>query len=270
MSTIPHLGDPADREPDVTLLEEHVQSRLRELGLSVLAASKLGIVSRSTLTALGRGRIPTRATLAKFDDLLSWEPGSAQGALYGKTPIRREKTEPDDPAALSVRAPTEDEKDSLDYENLLTHIDRRLHQLRMSKTQLAEIGGPGRSTLATLGKRGYLPTPDTLRRIEIPLQWEAGSALIALRGGNPIPRGGFTIQFHPAKTNLATAVDRLKGFKARLNRTQQGLDQMRSDVDTCISHIERVMADLDVDPLHDLASGTGAPDEGAAGQEDNS
>ena len=65
-----HPGD-----PDVALLARHVKARLRRQGMSVLAASEYGILSRSTLTAITQGadRVPSYRTLSKLDDLLSWE-----------------------------------------------------------------------------------------------------------------------------------------------------------------------------------------------------
>jgi len=42
----------SDGQPDVQRLSQQLQIRLRELGFSLLGASKLGILSRSTLTSL--------------------------------------------------------------------------------------------------------------------------------------------------------------------------------------------------------------------------
>src|SRR5262249_32361497 len=80
-----------ERLSDVRALVKHVHARLRDLGLSQLAASKMGKLSRSTLATLGKdGKTPSDNTLAKLDDLLSWESGSARSALYGGEPIPRE------------------------------------------------------------------------------------------------------------------------------------------------------------------------------------
>ncbi len=69
-----------------------MQIRLRELGFSLLGASKLGILSRSTLTSLrDADRVPNLQTLAKLDDLLVWEPGSARAVLHGGDPVPRER-----------------------------------------------------------------------------------------------------------------------------------------------------------------------------------
>ena len=67
----------------------------------------------------------------------------------------------------------------------------------MSKTKFAAIGGPGRSTLHTLGRRGYAPQPETLDKIDNFLLWEPGSAETVLKGGLPIRRGP-TPTPHPA------------------------------------------------------------------------
>ena len=49
-------------------------------------------MSRSTLHSLNKpgSRVPSFVTLAKFDELLSWVPGSAHAVLYGKEPVTRE------------------------------------------------------------------------------------------------------------------------------------------------------------------------------------
>ena len=57
--------------PDVKRLAKYMNARLSELGMSQLEASKLGLVSRSTLNLLGKDdRVPGGATLSKLDELL--------------------------------------------------------------------------------------------------------------------------------------------------------------------------------------------------------
>ena len=82
----------SDGQPDVQRLSQQMQIRLRELGFSLLGASKLGILSRSTLTSLrDADRVPNLQTLTKLDDLLVWEPGSAKAVLHGGDPVPREQ-----------------------------------------------------------------------------------------------------------------------------------------------------------------------------------
>lgn len=222
---------------DVSLLVKHVNARLRDLGLSQLAASKMGKLSRSTLATLGKdGKIPSDSTLAKLDDLLSWESGSSQSVLYGGEPIPREV--PDKPGLPDVDASAAD-----DYLNLAREIEIRLRELNMSKTKFAAIGGPGRSTLATLGKRGYQPAPDTLERIDRFLLWESGSALAVLKGGLPIRRGP-TPTPHPSLVPLSAVLDRLRRMSARLARYEQGIQQMQQEVGEAINHVTLAINDL--------------------------
>lgn len=221
---------------DVSLLVEQVHLRLSDLGLSQLAASKMGKLSRSTLATLGKdGKIPSESTLAKLDELLSWEPGSAKSTLYGGEPIPREV--PDKPAGRIV----EDVAD--DYANLAREVEQRLRELNMSKSKFAAIGGPGRSTLATLGKRGYQPAPDTLERIDKFLLWEPGSALAVLRGGLPIRRGP-TPTPHPSLIPLNAVLDRLRRMSARLGRYEQGIQQLQQEVSEAINHVTLAINDL--------------------------
>lgn len=222
---------------DVSLLVKHVHARLRDLGLSQLAASKLGKLSRSTLATLGKdGKIPSDSTLAKLDDLLSWESGSARSTLYGGEPIPREI--PDKPGLPDVDLAVPD-----DYMNLAHEVEIRLRELNMSKTKFAAIGGPGRSTLATLGKRGYQPAPDTLDRIDRFLLWEPGSALAVLKGGLPIRRGP-TPTPHPSLVPLNAVLDRLHRMSARLARYEQGIQQMQEEIGEALNHVTLAISDL--------------------------
>lgn len=223
--------------PDVGLLAKHVANRLRELGLSTLQASKLGFVSRSTLTQLGKDdRVPNRTTLARLDDLLSWENGSARAAMYGHQPIARE-------LQLGNSRPVYDPNAEEDYDNLARWIEERLRELNMSKAKFAAIGGPGRSTLATMGKRGYQPTSETLERIDTHLMWEPGSALAALKGGIPIRRGPAPTP-HPALIPLNAIKDRLRVLGARTMRQQQALEQTQRDIEEAVRHVNLAIEDL--------------------------
>lgn len=222
---------------DVGLLVKQVHARLRDLGLSQLAASKMGKLSRSTLATLGKdGKIPSDTTLAKLDDLLSWECGSARSVLYGGQPIPREA--PDKPGSPDVDHVAAD-----DYLNLAREVETRLRELNMSKSKFAAIGGPGRSTLATLGKRGYQPAPDTLDRIDRFLLWEPGSALAVLKGGLPIRRGPAPTP-HPSLVPLNAVLDRLRRMSARLARYEQGIQQMQQEVGEAINHVTLAISDL--------------------------
>ena len=165
--TVARIADAIDR-PDVSALVNAVHERLHDLGISQLAASKMGKLSRSTLATLGKaGKVPSDTTLAKLDELLSWEPGSARSTMFRSQPIAREAPE-------RPQHPPEPDLRHGDYASLAHQIELRLRELNMSKSKFAAIGGPGRSTLATLGKRGYQPADDTLERIDRFLYWEPG------------------------------------------------------------------------------------------------
>lgn len=246
--------------------------------MSTLAASKVGIVSRSTLSSLrAGGRVPNYVTLSKLDDLLSWEAGSARATLYGQEPVAREKGEsgrrPVDSSSSAALRRGHDDHDPQHYryDELGKFVDERLAELGISKSRFAQVGGPGRSTMATLGKRGYAPSPETLSRIDSGLMWEPGSALAVLRGGEPLRRGP-ALKPHPSMVPLTAGFDVLKQMKARLSRQAQAIDQLQADLDTAMSHVGVVMRDLEDPRRRDAveSSGTGTPDEGAAGQEHNS
>ncbi len=255
-----------DRKPDVQRLATVVNNRLRELGLNQLSASKLGYVSRSTLTLLGKDedRVPNSRTRDGLDDLLNWQRGSTQAVLDGKDPTPRK---PRHGERSPGSAPTVDINAADDYKNLGAWINRRLEQLNMTKSRFAAIGGPSRSSLATMGKRGFSTTPETLERIDTHLMWEPGSALATLKGGEPValkvPQSA-----HPALVPLSAIRDRLKVFRARIIRQQDALDQTLRDVDEAMEYLDLVVEDIESTLW---VSRTGTPAKGgAADQEDNS
>ncbi|MEX7470752.1 hypothetical protein BEL07_17665 [Mycolicibacterium grossiae] len=225
-------------EPDVKRLAKYMNVRLAELGMSQLEASKLGLVSRSTLNLLGKDdRVPGRSTLSKLDELLSWVPGSAHATMYGSEPKTRE-------ASLGKRkGPVVDHDADDNYDNLRMWIEKRLLELQMSKSRLAAVGGPGRTTLATMGKRGYSPNAETLERIDTHLMWEPGSALAALKGGKPVSRR-IDVTPHPATVPLHSLVDRLKLIKTRVDRQQETLNQQSRDIEQALAQARLVIEDL--------------------------
>ncbi|MCP9276489.1 helix-turn-helix domain-containing protein [Mycolicibacterium arenosum] len=252
--------DPTEARPDVARLARYMNGRLRELGMSQLEASKLGFVSRSTLNLIGKDdRVPGRNTLEKLDDLLGWERGSSYSVIYGSAPVAREaNTGAQHPPVVDVGA--ED-----DYENLGRWIERRLRQLNMSKARFAEVGGPSRTTIATLGQPGHRPTSETLDRIDTHLMWEPGSALAALKGGVPINRGP-AVAPHPALVPLSAIRDRLKVMRARAQRQRAALDQFEADIDDAMRYVDLVVGDLS-DLRRRMTSSTESfgpdPDDGA-------
>ncbi len=221
-------------EPNPERLNNYVHSRLRELGLSILAASKMGYLSRSTLTNLAE-RPPSVTTLNKLDDLCSWEPGSARAVLYGSEPLARERgTRP---------RPAFDPGAADNFENLIHHIEARLTELNLTKSRFAEISGVGRSTTATLGQRGFTPTPETLDRYDTHLMWEPGSAAAALKGGIPIRRGPVPSP-HPALIPITAIRERLQRLSARILRQRTSLDDAEHDIREMQAQIDLLYSDF--------------------------
>lgn len=209
----------------------------------MLAASKMGHLSRSTLATLGKdGRMPSENTLAKLDDMLSWESGSAKSTLYGNKPIARE-------APHRPQPPPPPDREA--YGRLARAIEERLRELNMSKSKFAAIGGPGRSTLATLGKRGFRPATETLDRIDRFLMWEPGSADTVLKGGLPIRRGP-TPTPHPSLVPLNAVLDRQRRLLAQVTRWEQSLAQMKTEITEAINHTNVAIRDLHDPRLRDL------------------
>ncbi|MBV8965070.1 MAG: hypothetical protein JO191_02725 [Mycobacteriaceae bacterium] len=234
LRTVREIARTVER-PDVSALVDAVHERLHDLGISVLAASKMGLVSRSTLATLGRdGRAPSDSTLAKLDELLSWAPGSAKATLFGQDPVAREAPQrPHPPPPPDPNA----------HMRLARAIEQRLRELNMSKSKFAAIGGPGRSTLATLGKRGFHPAAETLERIDRFLLWEPGSAQAVLNGGFPV-RHGPSPTPHPALVPLNAILDRQRRLLAQVTRWEQSLAQMKTDITEAINHAKLAISDL--------------------------
>ena len=113
----------------------------------------------------------------------------------------------------------------------------------MSKTKFAAIGGPGRSTLHTLGRRGYAPQPETLKKIDKFLLWEPGSAETVLKGGLPIRRGP-TPTPHPALVPLSAVLDRQRRLLAQLTRWEQSIAQIKNELCESINHVNVAITDL--------------------------
>lgn len=253
-----------------------MQSRLADLRLSTLAASKQGIVSRSTLHSLNRpgSRVPSFVTLAKFDELLSWVPGSAHAALYGKEPVTREYATANPETALDEGVldsiyfeMANDDQSKYHYEELKRLVTVRLGELGLSKQRFAQIGGPGRSTMATLGSRGYAPSAETMHRIDTFCNWEPGSTLEVLRGGMPTSRG-VSATPHRAIGPLNAAFDLVMQAKARLLRQHQAGEQLIANMDQVMSQLSVSISDLeDRRQSPPGFSGTGSPDESAASDE---
>ena len=224
--------------PDVARLVGEMNGRLHDLGMSVLAASKLGKLSRSTLATLGKGgRVPSDMTLDKLDELLSWEPGSARATMFGHEPTPRE--DPSHSRVRQIRSVADD-----DYDNLRVQVEARLRELNMSKSKFARIGGPKRTTLATMGQRGYHLAPDTLARMDHFLHWEPGSAELVLKGGLPI-RQGPDVTPPPSLVPLTAVLERQKRLLAQLTRYEQGIAQMKAEVEDSINQVNLAISDLD-------------------------
>lgn len=236
-SDVPEDGEVASNTKH---LAEQLELRMRQLGLNKSSIARNGGPSRSVLQRLGGEGywIPSVENQEKLDLVLQWEPGSTATVLNGGYPTPRETGK-----AVATRLTS-------DFENLNRHIDERLKQLRLNKTKLANMGGPSRNTLATLGSRGYTPTRETFERIDAFLQWEPGSALAALRGGTPTPIGmvpdniaGFM------KAPAAGAIERLTAAMRRLDRMEaqvlEGVSDMHRALDQCRAAINVIMDELE-------------------------
>ena len=254
-----------------------MQSRLADLGMSTLAASKLGIVSRSTLHSLNKpgSRVPSFVTLSKLDELLSWVPGSAHATLFDKEPVTREYAQANPEVAAKAEGALDsiyfemanDDQSKYHYDELKRLVAIRLGELGLSKQRFAAIGGPGRSTMATLGNRGYAPSAETMRRIDTFCAWEPGSTLEVLRGGMPTTLG-IPMTQHRAVGPLNAAFDLLMQTKARLRRQDQAIEALQADVDRVMTQIGVVIADLE-NPQHYLpGSGSGNADDSGVDQQD--
>jgi hypothetical protein len=128
----------------------------------------------------------------------------------------------------------------------------------MSKSKFAAIGGPGRSTLATLGRRGYQPAPETLDKIDKFLLWEPGSAKAVLEGGLPIRRGP-TPTPHPSLVPLNAVLDRQRRLLAQLTRWEQSIAQMKPEVAESINHVNVAINDLQDPRRRDTLTTNGHP-----------
>lgn len=75
-----------------------------------------------------------------------------------------------------------------DWARLADAVAKRRAYLRLSQENIRDAGGPSDVVLSRLERNvGAHPRPDTLHKLDGPLQWEPGSAAAVLNGGDPTP-----------------------------------------------------------------------------------
>lgn len=135
----------------------------------------------------------------------------------------------------------------------------RLAELGISKQRFAQIGGPGRSTAWQLqAAAGTRPAPKPCTASTTFANCRPGSSLQVLRGGKPTPRGNLVSPYR-AVVPLNAAFDLLVQTKARLQRQDQAIEQVLSDVERVMSQISVVISDLEDPRLYPPRSAGGAP-----------
>ncbi|SIN48198.1 Uncharacterised protein [Mycobacteroides abscessus subsp. bolletii] len=163
-------------DPDTARLAEFMDARLDQLGLNRASAAEEGLLAYPTLLGIGRSAArPRPRTLAKLDQLLAWEAGSAQAVLFGGDPV-------------PLEVPVAEEQEDLDPARLIPAIEARLPHLGLDKVSASELGLLSRGTLQTFGRENKLPRASTLAKIDKLCSWEPGSARAVMRGGQPTPR----------------------------------------------------------------------------------
>lgn len=77
---------------------------------------------------------------------------------------------------------------SSNAENLARHVKARRDQLDLSQLDVWQAGGPSNTTLTKI-ENAQLETltRTTAKRLDVGLQWDAGSARRAWEGGEPTP-----------------------------------------------------------------------------------
>lgn len=75
-----------------------------------------------------------------------------------------------------------------DLKNLADHVKARRDAMDWSQLDVYRRGGPSNSTLTTIENAGTpAPSRSTLKKLDIGLGWEPGSAKNTLAGGKPQP-----------------------------------------------------------------------------------
>lgn len=75
-----------------------------------------------------------------------------------------------------------------DLPNLATHVRARRAHKDWTQLDVYNQGGPSNSTLTAVeDARPPGPSRSTLRKLDVGLQWESGSARRVLEGGEPTP-----------------------------------------------------------------------------------
>lgn len=246
---IMHGGEPEALEPsarwqdeaetlDPKLLIPAIEARLPELGLNTSKAAELGRLSRATLETFGKdGKMPRDSTLAEVDQICSWEPGSAKAVMRGGEATPREA------ALLPSATPIGGDRPMDNYANLNRHIEIRLRELNLTRTKFAALGGPARTTIFQIGRRGTGLAEETLDRLDTTLLWKPGSTANVLRGGVPTPLGSASAP-HASLIPLNAALTQLRRLLARYDRMEKSIEVMRVDTEAAIRQVGLAMTEL--------------------------
>ena len=124
-------------------------------------------------------------------------------------------------------------------ERLMHHVDVRLEQLGLTKTDLTRRGGPESSTLHKIRDRTGQNTPrvSTLLRLDRCLGWEPGSSAAVQLGGKPL-----TVTARAAIGEALTpraVLDRL------LSQLRAEVDASRADAGALLVRLDRLDVRLD-------------------------
>ncbi|MGL5441237.1 MAG: hypothetical protein ACRDDJ_02045, partial [[Mycobacterium] stephanolepidis] len=129
------------------------------------------------------------------------------------------------------------------YANLNRHIETRLRELNLTRTKFAALGGPARTTIFQIGRRGTGLAEETLDKLDTTLLWKPGSTANVLRGGVPTPLGSASAP-HASLIPLNAAMTQLRRLLARYDRMEKSIEVMRVDTEAAIRQVGLAMTEL--------------------------
>jgi uncharacterized small protein (DUF1192 family) len=140
-------------------------------------------------------------------------------------------------------------------DRLISFVETRLAQLKLSKQEVARRGGPAVDTLVKArGRKGQnTPTVSTLLMLDALMGWQPGSAAVTLLGGRPLSltarRNRVVIRDEKRPLQPMSKGEIEQRLTAQLRDELDRLEEDRTAVQRRIELLQNVIAELAPDEL---------------------
>lgn len=122
-------------------------------------------------------------------------------------------------------------------------VRARREELDLRQDELADRGGPSTTTMTKIENGTGEPAPVTLRKLDVGLRWERGSARRVLRGGDPTPLAAPSETEDARPAGLAFGDSVIRILKSLLTEDEFGFSESdRQEIVRLIGVVEGEMA----------------------------